>query len=127
MPYPVPPAPPAMDVTMQSVSGEKHGGGGGGGGEGGADVQHAASISAVLLSTGSTVHGGTQATTRHTIRPMQSICWLHCPYRNWKHPVTQELQPSGPQPHVTPSHPVSQKPQPPPHPVVQPHWAWQSM
>jgi len=75
-----------MEVTMQSVSGEKQGGGGGGGGDGGAEVQQAASISAVLLSTatavvqvGSTVQGGTHATTRHTIRPMQSICWLHCP------------------------------------------------
>ena len=86
MPYPVPPAPPARAVTRQSVWGEKHGGGGGGGGDGGAVVQQAASISAVLSSTatvvvqvGSTVHGGTQATTRQTIRPMQSICWLHCP------------------------------------------------
>ena len=75
-----------MPRTMHSVSGEKHGGGGGGGGAGGASVQQAASISAVELSTatavvqvGSTVHGGTQATTRHTMRPMQSICWLHCP------------------------------------------------
>jgi hypothetical protein len=47
----------------------------------GAEVQQAAVISAVALSTasvvvqvGSTVHGGTQATTRQTIRPMQSIC-----------------------------------------------------
>jgi hypothetical protein len=72
-----------MDVTWQPVSAEPHVGGGG---DGGADVQHAAFISAVELSTasvvvhvGSIVHGGTQATTRHTIRPMQSICWLHCP------------------------------------------------
>jgi hypothetical protein len=54
------------------------GGGGGGGGEGGAVVQQATFCSAVPSSTafvvvqvGSTVHGGTQATTRHTIRPMQ--------------------------------------------------------
>ena len=33
-----------------------------------------------LASGGATtVNGGTQATTRQTIRPMQSICWLHCP------------------------------------------------
>ncbi len=51
-----------------------------------ASVQQGASISAVLLSTatavvqvGSTVQGGTQATSRQTIRPMQSICWLHWP------------------------------------------------
>ena len=71
---------------MHRVAAEKHGGDGGGGGEGGAAVQQDAFISAVLLSTasvvvhvGSIVHGGTQATTRHTIRPMQSICWLHWP------------------------------------------------
>ena len=53
---------------------------------GNAGVQHAAFCWAVELSwalvvvqVGSTSHGGTQATTRHTMRPMQSICWLHWP------------------------------------------------
>ncbi len=49
-----------------------------------AGVQHGSFCSAVLLSTASVVvhvgsisHGGMQATTRQTMRPMQSICWLH--------------------------------------------------
>ncbi len=86
MAYPRASALAARPVTMHWVRGEKQGGGGGGGGDGGAAVQHAAVISAVALSTarvvvqvGSTVHGGTQATTRQTIRPMQLICWLHWP------------------------------------------------
>ena len=64
-----------MPHTWQLVSTEVQGGGGG---DGGAGVQHGSFCSAVLSSTalvvvqvGSTVQGGTQATTRHTIRPMQ--------------------------------------------------------
>ena len=70
------------------MAGERHGG------AGGAVVQHGSFCSAVALSTatavvheGSTVHGGTQATTRQTIRPMQATFWLHWPYRNWRQPV----------------------------------------
>ena len=134
MAYPPAPGAAAMPRTLHSVAGALHGGGGGGGGAGGAGVQHGSLCSAVLLSRatvvvhdGSTVQGGTQATTRQTIRPMHEMCWLHWPYRNWKQPVTQELHPSGPHPHVVPSQPGSQKPHPPPHPVVQPQVAWQSM
>ncbi len=53
---------------------------------GGAGVQHGSFCSAVALSTatavvheGSTCQGGTQATTRHTIRPMHGTSWLHWP------------------------------------------------
>ncbi len=63
-------------------------------GAGGAVVQHGSFCSAVPLSTatavvqvGSTVQGGTQATTRQTMRPMQATSWLHCPYRNCRQPV----------------------------------------
>ena len=75
-----------MPIAWHLVSTEWQGGGGG---DGGAAVQQATFCSAVLLScalvvvqVGSTVQGGTQETTRHTIRPMQSTFWLHCPYRN---------------------------------------------
>ena len=69
-----------MPTTWQLVAGEAHNG------AGGAVVQHGSFCSAVALSTatavvqeGSTVHGGTQATTRQTMRPMQGTFWLHCP------------------------------------------------
>ena len=69
-----------MPTTLQSVAGDVHRG------AGGAVVQHGSFCSAVALSTatavvqvGSTVQGGTQATTRHTMRPMQGTSWLHCP------------------------------------------------
>ena len=69
-----------MPTTWQFVAGEVHNG------AGGAVVQHGSFCSAVLLSTatavvqeGSTVQGGTQATTRQTMRPMQATSWLHCP------------------------------------------------
>ena len=60
-----------MPTTWQLVAGEAHSG------AGGAGVQHGSFCSAVALSTatavvqeGSTVQGGTQATTRQTMRPM---------------------------------------------------------
>ena len=72
-----------MPTIWQLVSGELHGGGGGAGTAG---VQQATFCSAVPLSwalavvqVGSISHGGTQATTRHTIRPMQPTSWLHWP------------------------------------------------
>ena len=81
MAYPCVSALAVTPVTRHWVCAEKQGSGGGGGGDGSAVVQHAAVISAVALSTarvvvqvGSIVQGGTQATTRQTIRPMQSIC-----------------------------------------------------
>jgi hypothetical protein len=62
------------------VAGELHGG------IGGAGVQQDSFCSAVALSTatavvhvGSTCHGGTHATTRHTMRPMHATSWLHWP------------------------------------------------
>ncbi len=70
----------AMPTVWQLVSGDEQGG------AGKAGVQHGSFCSAVpsssalvVVQVGSTSHGGTQATTRHTIRPMQSICWLHWP------------------------------------------------
>src|SRR6516165_639981 len=99
---------------------------------GGAGVQQGSFCSAVALSTataivhdGSTCHGGTQATTRQTIRPMHATFWLHCPYRNCKHPVRKELQPAGPHPQWVASHPGSQKPLL--QPVSQEQVALQSM
>ena len=74
-----------MPTTWHWVSGERQGGAVAVAGRGAA-VQHGSFCSAVPLSTatavvqvGSTVHGGTQATTRQTIRPMQATCWLHWP------------------------------------------------
>ena len=62
-------------MTWQLVEAEAQGAGGG---DGVAGVQQAAFCSAVLLSwalvvvhDGSICHGGMQATTRQTIRPMQ--------------------------------------------------------
>ena len=72
-----------MPTTWQLVRTEAQAGGGG---DGGAAVQHGSFCSAVLSSSalvvvqvGSTSQGGTHATTRHTIRPMQSMSWLHWP------------------------------------------------
>ena len=72
-----------MPTTWQLVRVDAQGAGAG---VGNAGVQHAAFCWAVELSwalvvvqVGSISHGGTQATTRHTMRPMQSICWLHWP------------------------------------------------
>ena len=72
-----------MPTTSQRVSTDAQGPGRG---DGGAGVQQGSFCSAVLSSSalvvvqvGSTVHGGTQATTRQTIRPMHSTCWLHWP------------------------------------------------
>jgi hypothetical protein len=69
-----------MPTTWQLVASEVHGG------MGGAGVQHGSFCSAVLLSTattvvheGSTCQGGTQATTRQTMRPMHATSWLHWP------------------------------------------------
>ena len=69
-----------MPTTWQLVGGLAHGG------MGGAGVQQGSFCSAVPLSTatavvqdGSTCHGGTQATTRHTMRPTQATFWLHWP------------------------------------------------
>jgi hypothetical protein len=72
-----------MPTTSQLVSGDAHGSGAG---VGNAGVQHGSFCSAVpsssalvVVQVGSTSHGGTQATTRQTIRPMQAMSWLHCP------------------------------------------------
>jgi hypothetical protein len=79
-PYPAPLVLETIPITWQFVSGLAHGG------MGGAGVQHDSFCSAVALSTatavvheGSTVHGGTHATTRHTMRPTQGTFWLHWP------------------------------------------------
>jgi hypothetical protein len=86
--YPPPSVEEAIPTVSHIVAGEKHGGGGGAGGGGGVGtaVVHTRFMLAVLSSSaravvhvGSTSHGGMHDTTRQTIRPMQAICWLHCP------------------------------------------------
>ena len=117
-----------MPTTWQLVAGDVHGG------MGGAGVQHGSFCSAVESSTatavvhvGSTVQGGTQATTRHTMRPMHATFWLHCPYRNCRHPVRYESQPLEPHPQFVPSHSVPQNGYPSPHPLSHEQVALQSM
>jgi hypothetical protein len=82
MVYPRPSVLATVPTTTHRVAGELHGGGGGAG----TAVLHPTFIHAVkssvaeaVVQVASTCHGATQDTTRHTIRPMQSICWLHWP------------------------------------------------
>ncbi len=81
--YPPPSLLIAMPTPSHLVSGELQGGGGG---VGNAGVQHATFCSAVpsssafvVVQVGSISQGGTHATTRQTMRPMQSMSWLHWP------------------------------------------------
>ncbi len=81
--YPAPSAELVIATVRHSVAGERQGGGGGAGTAG---VQQATVCSAVpsssafvVVQLGSTCHGGTHATTRQMIRPMQATSWLHCP------------------------------------------------
>jgi hypothetical protein len=50
------------------------------------------SVAEVVVHAGSHTQGGVQVTTRHTIGPIQAICWLHWPYRNWVHDALRLLQ-----------------------------------
>ena len=71
-------------------------------------------------------HGGTQVTTRQTIGPRHSICWLHCPYRNRVQQVFHKLQSSSMQWQAQSTQSFPQVPDDP-HPQPLHEDSWQSM